>query len=363
MDAETRAPYQAARLLRPTSVVSMEPLSHGHINATWRVNASDDRHYVLQCVNGNVFQDVAALSGCLLRTCARLRAWRFPLRYPEFRLVDGQPHLPDEEGRYWRLYPWIPAGPTLARIEAPATVRQAGRAFGLFLAAMDHSDPHSWALTIPGFHDLYLRFAQLTEARRGAPADRLAKANRTLHLVATQQPWAARTQDLILATEARIRIVHQDAKLENLLFGPGGVEVVGLIDLDTVMPGLALYDFGDLVRSVLHRGMEHSASTAFEPQLFEALADGYIGAAKAALTPREAASLALGPRYMTLSLGVRFLTDYLSGDRYFPATSPEQNLHRADAQLGRIGLLQARESWMQDTLARLYENTAPQSTA
>lgn len=343
----------AKSFLQGTEISQVEPLQNGNINSSWQVQTTTGQRFVLQQINPHVFTDIAVLSANLLRTNRCLQEYKPSFLYPEFCLVAGQPLLPTATGNYWRLYPWIEAQTLTPDKVTTAAAKDAGLMFGSFLRLM-HPEPVSdWSLSIAGFHDLQTAIDKLQDARQANPSKHSNEITGLFDYLDNQQEFV----DNLTNQTKNIpkRIIHHDAKIENLLFARNRPKVVAIIDLDTVMPGLALHDFGDLVRSIVTLTSEDQTSSKFNEKIFTSLSCSYLEATSAVISQQEATSLHLGPCYMTLLLAIRFLCDYILGDKYFKVTYPKQNLIRAKAQLTLFALLQEYQPWMRATMSNIHQ--------
>jgi Ser/Thr protein kinase RdoA (MazF antagonist) len=265
----------------------------------------------------------------------------------------GADWVRDGEGAAWRLFSFITGALVRERAERPADALGAGRSFGEFLRLL--ADYHGAPLTetIPGFHDTAARFERLEQAVRKDVRRRVAGARLQIELAMNQRPLADVLPPLLRSGAVPIRIAHNDAKLANVLFDEQTGEPLCVVDLDTVMPGSALYDFGDLIRSVTsptREDEEDLLQVGVRVPLFEALARGYIETAGAVLTPAERGHLVFAGRLITLEQAVRFLTDHLEGDRYYRIARPEHNLVRARTQLRLYESLTRGEAELQEII-------------
>jgi len=324
-------------------VLGIAPLPGGHINDSYRVDAGGES-YLLQRLNPHVFPDAGKVMDNVSRVtghvAARLRAagvadWRrrtlalVPAR-------SGADWVRDGAGVAWRLFGFITGTLARERAERPADALAAGRSFGEFLRLLADYHGAPLAETIPGFHDTAARFERLEQAVRKDARRRVAGARLEIELAMNQRPLADVLPPLLRSGAVPSRIAHNDAKLANVLFDERSGEPLCVVDLDTVMPGSALYDFGDLVRSVTSPTLEDEedlSRVCVRVPLFEALARGYFEAAGAVLTSGERDLLAFAGRLITLEQAVRFLTDHLEGDRYYRIARPGHNLMRARTQL------------------------------
>lgn len=228
-------------------------------------------------------------------------------------------------------------------VEAPAQPRHAGRAFGEFTALLEDLPQPALFETIPGFHDTPRRLAALRAAFARDPVGRAAAVQAELARVEAREPLARYCSERALP----LGVIHNDAKLSNLLFDAHSGEALCVVDLDTVMPGYALYDFGDLVRTtaclVAEDAEQHGAIDVRMDYVAE-LARGYLNAQRRKLSEVECEALAVGPKLLCLELGMRFLTDHVSGDTYFAVARPGHNLQRARVQFALVEELERREA-------------------
>lgn len=309
-------------------------LGNGLINRTLLVT-DDGRRRVLQCLNTHVFRDPAMV----MRNCHAVTAYlgraRAAGRY-DFAVLELVPTLAGDpaavlaDGSWWRMYDHVPDTVTFDTAETPELVHEAGRGFGAFAAALASLDARGIGEVIPRFHDPVRRFEAF---RTALVADRANRASDCTDTCASALAFADvlshwhHLQQQGLPT----RITHNDCKLDNLLFDRNG-HANCVVDLDTVMPGTVLFDFGDMARTMLSPVAEDSTDLArvnVRHDHFSALAQGYLEGCGAMLTPLERDNLVFAARLITGVIGLRFLTDHLDGDRYFRVTHAGHNLERA----------------------------------
>lgn len=337
-------------------VRSVEAIEVGIINATFLVACVGGR-YVVQRLNGAVFSDAEAVMGNVARVTAHLARKARATGSRALALVaawDGSGWVA-QGGCYWRCYDFIEGCKTLNVIETLGQAREAGRAFGEFLSLVGDLPAGELVETIPGFHDTRGRCERLMQAAAADCCGRAGAVAADLAAVRQRGPLAARFEDLEARAEILRRVVHNDTKINNVMFDEVTGEAACVIDLDTVMPGLLLHDFGDLVRSAANPAAEDERDLSLivpRMDVFGALAAGFVGATREMLTPRERAELAIAPQVLALELAARFLTDHLEGDRYFQICRPGQNLDRCRAQLALLEGFEAAEEEMVGLVGR-----------
>jgi len=317
----------------PTTAITRHP--GGHINDSFRVDAPGGAFF-LQRLNPRVFPAALSVMENVANVATHLSAkgdtrWRAP---EIVGTVDGGQWTVDEFGVTWRMFRWVEA--TVHETAAtPTLAREAARAFGAFTALMADYDGPPLHETIRGFHDTPRRFAQLEDAARRDPRGRLAGAKPELDALWAEGSVAEVLPALLARGELPARVAHNDAKIANVLFGADG-RAIGVVDLDTVMPGLILYDVGDMLRSMASPTDEDERDLArvrARSEFVSAVLEGFLEETGGVLTARERELLLFAGRVITLEQAVRFLADHLDGDRYYRVTRAGQNLDRARAQL------------------------------
>ena len=358
-------PAATARFVMAGTVESIQPFGSGHIHDTFRVRTrqADCPDFILQRVNRRVFPDVPRLMENIVRVTAHMRR----------RLVDvpgsdpgrevltvvptlsGETSFLDDAGEYWRCFLFIDHLEGGARPGRAGEAREAGRLFGRFLALLaDLPDP-PLSETIPRFHDLTRRLDDYGETlerdrvgrKSGAAAEIGFASERGRALLAVLRD--ARSRGLPL------RVTHNDTKFNNVLIDSRGRGLC-VIDLDTVMPGHVLYDFGDAIRSAANAAREDEEDldrVRLDMEVFRRFSAGFLGELRGVLTPGEIGLLAFSPRLMTYMIGLRFLSDHLDGDRYFRTARPDHNLQRARVQFRLVEEMERRAPEMERAVAEL----------
>ncbi|HJR10212.1 MAG TPA: aminoglycoside phosphotransferase family protein [Rhodanobacteraceae bacterium] len=328
------------------------PLGNGLINRTLLVT-DDGRRRVLQCLNVHVFRDPALVMRNCHAVTAHLGRERAAGRYGYSVLelvptLAGDPAAVLGDGTWWRMYDHVPDARTHDTADTPALTFEAGRGFGAFAAALAGLERSAVGEVIPHFHDPVKRFEAFRAAHAADRVGRVAQASRVcddaLAFTAVLTHWQS-----LLDAGLPARITHNDCKLNNLLFDASG-HAICVVDLDTVMPGTLLFDFGDMGRTMLSPVPEDSTElgrVGVRREHFAALARGYIEGCGDLLTPLERENLVFAARMVTGVIGLRFLADHLDGDRYFRVAHPLHNLERARNQFALYAALTAEADALQ----------------
>ena len=340
--------------------VSGLPYGTGHINDTFRITASQGGHrvlFTLQHVNTRIFQDGASLMSNITRisqhAVARLRAEgatdasRRALQV--IPALNGKPYHIDGVGMLWRMYIFIDGVRTYDKVEDPRHAFEAARAFGLFQRLLADLPGARLNETIVNFHHTRSRFAAFQQAVQQDACGRAAQVRREIDFALSREVLCDVLLQRMASGEIPERVTHNDTKINNVLMDDASDEGMCVIDLDTCMPGCALYDFGDMVRSATNSTAEDDPDTSHvhcRREIFEALARGFLDAADF-LTPAERAHLVFGGKLMTLECGLRFLTDYLQGDVYFKIHREGQNLDRCRTQFALVQSIEDQSDALQ----------------
>lgn len=320
--------------------IEMRQIKSGHINQTYLVTTDTGVKYILQWINRFVFPNVNAL----MNNIAAISA--FLAEHPEektamisyMNTTEGKTYYDDGKGGAWRCYRFVDNSICLQSAETPEEFAESARAFGHFQYALRDFPAATLEETIANFHNTPDRYRQLREAVSADAKGRLAEVSSELSFALSREERACALHHLREAGKLPVRATHNDTKINNVLFDADTRKALCVIDLDTVMPGLAAYDFGDAIRFGASTGAEDERDLTkvnLDMTLFAAFTRGYLQACPS-LTEEEKASLAQGAYTMTIECGIRFLTDYLNGDVYFSVDRPEHNLDRARTQFKLI---------------------------
>lgn len=276
-----------------------------------------------------------------------------PLRLiPAF---DGTNLCRDVDGNYWRMYNFIRGSRSYDIIENTQLAREGGKAFGTFQLLTTDLDCASLAETIPGFHNIATRLTTFRETVEKDSVGRVAETRDDIRFAEERSEEMRRILHLGMAGRIPVRVTHNDTKINNVLFSEQG-KAICIIDLDTVMPGYSLYDFGDAIRTGASAAAEDEKDLSkvdLRIDLFSAYAEGYLSAARAFLVPEEIRNLAFSARFMTFIIGLRFLTDYLDGDHYFRIREEKHNLVRARSQFRLVSRMEEHAAQMEQIISQL----------
>lgn len=339
--------------------VSCEACGSGHINTTIKVNTDTGAEYVLQRINKYVFKDPVRLMGNISAVTEYLRE-----RVTDPRMAlhfipthDGLFYHIDEQGEYWRLYDFV-GGFCLDMPETKEDFYESAVAFGRFQSMLAEFPAETLFETIPEFHNTIDRYRQFKETIAKDPCGRLAGVKEEVEFLLEREELGGTLQRLRESGELPLRVTHNDTKLNNVLLDRQTRKSLCVLDLDTVMPGLSLYDYGDSIRFGAATAAEDEkdlSKVSMDLEMFEVYTRGYMEACPT-LTDKEVEMMPMGALLMTLECGMRFLTDYIDGDHYFRIAYPEHNLDRARTQLKLVADMQSK--W--DVMNRIVAETASQ---
>ncbi len=357
----------AAEFRMPGDYVSHAPCGHGHINDTFevRVNqAGTPVRYILQRINHSIFTRPELVMENIHRVtshiAAKLQAAKTPDVYRRVLTLvpchDGRLWHQDCTGNHWRAYLYVEGAEAHSHVNSTALAEEAAKSFGQFQYYLADLPAPRLADTIPDFHHTRSRYDTLMKA---ASQDKASRRDS----VAADLDWCRAREsmvDVLLEGQSRgelpERITHNDTKINNVMIDHHSGEGICVMDLDTVMPGLVLYDFGDLVRTTTISTAEDEQDTSLVQMrlpMFEALVRGYLSSARRFLTQGEINHLAFAGKLITFETGLRFLTDYLNGDVYFKTRHPSHNLERFRVQARLVESIGRQQSAMEDIVARL----------
>ncbi len=348
-------------------ILHAETCKIGHINETY--SATYDQggmriRYIHQKINKYVFKNPTAVMRNLERVSTHLRFKLESMRVPHITrrclaiipTRSGKSYYVDRAGDFWRTFVFIEGVHTLETVQSPGQAYQAGYAFGEFQNLLVDLPGGRLHETIPDFHDTRKRFTALQEAIQKDHLNRAQSAAPEIAFALKQE----KIVDVILKALAKgkipERITHNDTKFNNVMLDVVSGEAMCVVDLDTVMPGCALYDFGDMVRTTTSPTLEDEldlSKVKLQMPIFEKLAEGYLATAGKFLNKAERELMAFSGKLITFEIGIRFLTDYLNGDNYFRIHRPGHNLDRCRTQFKLVESIAQQEETMQKIVNKL----------
>lgn len=314
-------------------IVGVEPFGNGHINRTLLVTMDSGNRYVLQKINNNVFKKPREVMENIINVTEFLRGiGEETLNF--HKTVDGDILL-DCDGGFYRVYDMVEDTITYDTVENADVYKSAGAAFGNFQNKLSEFDASVLHETISRFHDTPNRYQNFKNAVESDSVGRLSECRDEVEFVTERKDTFAEIVNGIVDGSVPLRVTHNDTKLNNILIDKETKKARVVIDLDTIMPGSMLYDFGDAIRfgaSTAAEDEQDIDKVHFDINLFRAYAEGFCGAVGSRMTERERELLPYSAYLMTMECGMRFLTDFLEGDTYFGIAYPTHNLVRCRTQ-------------------------------
>ena len=350
--------------------VSQGVFTDGHINSTLLLEFNEDgeaKKYLIQGVNTHVFKNPKELMENIVSVTSFLKkkieenggnAERETLTF--LQADTGDYYFYSGE-KCWRIYKFIDNSHTTNKIENKAHFETAGRSFGNFQKHLADYPMETLHETIKDFHNTPKRFDNLEASIKNNLAGRADSVKADIEFAMARRPEAGRLLDLHAQGRIPLRVTHNDTKLNNILFDDETNEGICVIDLDTIMPGFSLYDFGDAIRfggNTTREDDDNLDNVQISLELFESYAEGFLSASAKALTIDEVENLAFSAMLMTLECGIRFLADYLDGDIYFRTHYPEHNLIRARNQFKLVYEIEQHMDEMNEIVMNIYKKYA-----
>jgi hypothetical protein len=322
--------------------LSFEKNTIGHINDSYRVTTSAGDHpgYFLQWINNYIFKDIEGLMNNISAVTSHLAEKLKENENLNFQVLEivpcknGMMFFHDPEGQYWRMYTYIDKMHVYDVVDNNNIAFEGGNAFGTFMWLLADLPADRLHETIPDFHNMGKRLDAFYKSIITDPADRVKVIGREIDFVKKRAGQMLTIPEMINQGKLPRRITHNDTKFNNILFD-SSEKAICIVDLDTVMPGSILFDFGDAIRTVANTAVEDERNLSkvdINLSIYEAYTKGFIKSLKHTLTDTEINNLAFSARFMTYIIGLRFLTDFVDGDLYFRTHSAEHNLDRAKVQ-------------------------------
>jgi hypothetical protein len=338
-------------------ILHAETLKIGHINETYSATYSQGGtrvRYIHQKINRNVFKNPAAVMKNVMRVTSHIRK---KLEAQNARHLtrrsliviptrDGHSYFLDADHGVWRTFIFIEGVETFESVESPEQAFQAGRAFGEFQRLLVDLPGERLFETIPDFHNTRKRFGALQQAIERDQHNRARDAQPEIQFALKHENIVDTILNALAKRKIPERVTHNDTKFNNVMLDVLTGEAMCIVDLDTVMPGCALYDFGDMVRTTTSPTLEDEqdlSKVKMQMPMFKKLAEGYLSAAGEFLTKAEKSFIAFSGKLITFEIGIRFLTDFLSGDTYFRIHRPGHNLDRCRTQFKLVESIEKQE--------------------
>lgn len=346
-------------------LVDVRPYGSGHINDTYLVTLKEDgseKKVILQRMNKNIFTKPVELMENVLGVTSYLRERIIENGgNPDRETLnviptsEGKPYFVDSEGEYWRAYKFITGATSYDAVETPEDFYQSAVSFGNFQRLLAEYPAETLHETIEGFHDTKARFAVFKKAVEEDACGRAVSVQKEIDFVLAHEDVANVFGDMLAKGELPLRVTHNDTKLNNIMIDDETRKGICVIDLDTVMPGLAMNDFGDSIRfgaSTAAEDEQDLSKVSCDMGLFEIYTKGYIEGCGGRLTEKEIEMLPMGAKVMTFECGMRFLTDYLEGDHYFKIHREGHNLDRCRTQFKLVEDMEAKWDTMQEIVKK-----------
>lgn len=360
--AKMSAHYIAKKFNFHGYLTLVEQYGSGHINDTYLVECNEKPRYILQRINDNVFKSIPNLMENVCNVTSFLRkkviaAGGNPDRecLTPVMSLDGNAFYQDENGDYWRAFIFIEDAISYQTIDTPGQFYSSARAFGRFQNMLSDYPAASLYETIPDFHNTAVRYGNLEKAIEKNAAGVADEVAEEIAFARARKSDAPMLVNKIASGELPLRVTHNDTKLNNVMLDPVTYDPLAVIDLDTVMPGLSLYDFGDSIRfgSTHAAEDEQDLSKVYcDLSLFEEYVKGFLQECGSVLTDEEVKLLPFAAKLMTYECGLRFLTDYLDGDIYFKTHYPKQNLYRCRTQFKLVADMEEKAEEMARIVAK-----------
>ena len=343
--------------------VSCERYGNGHINETYLVRTDAPHDYILQKVNRRVFPDTRSLMENIIAVTSWLRR---EIKDPRRVLTlvpakDGSLYQVMPDGELYRVYEFVRDGLCLMRPESTDDLRQSGVAFGGFQNDLADFPADTLKEIIPHFHDTVERYRQLKTAIQEDRAGRAGSVQAEIDFYLAREKDADGLMSLLRQGVLPLRVTHNDTKLNNVILDMRTRTPLCVIDLDTVMPGLAANDFGDSIRFGANTSTDDQKDldrVCFSLPMYEAYTEGFLSVCGSRLTEPEKETLPLGAKLMTLECGSRFLADFLNGDVYFRTSRPDQNLDRTRTQMKLVSEMEKHANEMQAIVQKTCRTAA-----
>lgn len=341
----------------PVEMTEWKPFGHGHINDTYLVKTAEHvPDFILQRKNHMVFKNVPGMMNNIVLATNHIRKKLLAAGEQETDrkvmtyLSDAANnyYVCDEEGNFWTLFLFVKGSHGIEEVTNPSQAYSAGQAFGHFQYQLSDLPGNLMIETIPNFHNGKFRLKQFEDAISDNAAGRVAEMKTVIDGILARAAEMTQLQEWLDKGEIPLRITHNDTKINNVLYDEQD-NILCIIDLDTVMPGTALFDFGDAIRTLGNTASEDEPvleKINFNREYYKAFAEGYLAESRKFLTAKEVENLAFSCQYMVWEQGMRFLTDYLNGDTYYKIAYPDHNKVRTLAQMRYLEVMDENIEFM-----------------
>ena len=336
--------------------VSCDPYGNGHINDTFLTVAENGKRYILQRINHMIFTRPDQIMENILRVTTHIRkkveAEGLDAERCTLSVVmtnDGDSFYKDSIGSYWRMYDFCEHTVAKEKVSCKKEFTDCAEAFGKFQGQLADFDASVLHEAIQNFHNTPVRYENLMKAVKNDVCGRAASVQKEIQFAMERAEFVKILENARADGSLPLRVTHNDTKLNNILFDADTQLPVCVIDLDTVMPGYSVNDFGDSIRFGANTAAEDEtdlSKVSLDLDLYHAYAEGFLKGAEGRLTDTEIDLMPIGARMMTLECGLRFLTDYLEGDTYFRIAHPNHNLDRCRCQFALVADMEAKEEQM-----------------
>jgi len=350
----------------PGKLIRCEKYGNGHINDTFLAVTLDEgieKRFILQRMNNEVFKDPETLMRNIVLVTDFLKekirerggdVERETLN--PLKTAEGNAFYRDSIGSFWRVYKYITDAVSLDQVRSPEDFYESAAAFGRFSGQMASFDASQLAETIPDFHNTPKRYEAFMAAVEADVCGRASQVREEIAFFEAHKEDMEYCAGQLAKGLIPLRVTHNDTKLNNIMIDAKTGKGLCVIDLDTVMPGLSIFDFGDSIRFGANTAVEDErdlSKVSLSLELFESYVRGYLTGCDGALTDEEIRLLPYGARNMTLECGMRFLTDYLQGDTYFMVHREGHNLDRAHTQIALVKDMERKWQQMEDIVAKV----------
>ncbi len=350
-------------------LLNSEPFGSGHINDTFSLTCDQNGtsvRYILQRINHEIFKNPVGLMENVVRVTSHIKEKLLGRGKTEsaqrmvtvISTIDGQTCYEDSNGNYWRIYTFVENAKTYDTIDTPEQAYEAARMFGWFQNMLIDLPGGPLHETIPDFHNTPKRLQAFRQALDDDTCNRAKDIKPEIDFALEHAAICNVLLDLAAKGQIPVRVTHNDTKINNVMLDEKTDKGICVIDLDTVMPGLSLYDVGDMIRTATSPTEEDEIDVSkvkMRMEMFEALIRGFCEETRAFLTPAEKKHLAFSGKLITFEQYIRFLGDYIAGDVYYKINRPSQNLDRSRTQLKLIESIIEQEDQMNAVVEKILK--------